>query len=82
MLPIEDSYSGTSSVIDGLVLEFSISKRENAKTEKITTKIIAKEIISKKGPEIVIDLDSPENYKEGLKGVFINSSTISVGRDI
>ena len=81
MFNIEDSYSGTSSIIDGLVLELSLTRGKNTKLKKITTKIIVKEITSKKGSEVVLDLDSPTNYKEDMKGVFLNSRTVSFGRE-
>jgi len=59
-----------------------LTRGKNTKPKKITTKITVKELISKKGHEVVVDLDSPTNYKEDMKGVFVNSRTVSFGGDI
>ena len=68
-MDIKDSYSGTLPLIDGLILEFSLTNGKAKKPKKITTKVVME------GPRINIKL--PENYKEHLKGVFITAKNIS-----
>jgi len=65
-IDIKDSYSGSTPAIDGLILEYSFAQGKNSK--KITTKIIT----TGSGIEIVV----PKDYKELLRGVFINPQTI------
>jgi AAA15 family ATPase/GTPase len=67
---IKDSYSGLFRAIDGLILEYSLTKTGNKKPKKIATKVVMK------GPGIEVMF--PKDYKELLKGVFINAKTISV----
>ena len=70
LIDIKDSYSGLTPVIEGLILEYSFT-RKGEKPKKITTKI------AKKGSGV--EITAPKDYKEPLSGVFINPSTISVG---
>jgi hypothetical protein len=67
-IDIKDGHSGLSPVMDGLILEYSLTKDEYNEPEKIESKIFA----SGAGLEISI----PKDYKEYLQGVFINSNTI------
>jgi len=69
LIDIKDSYSGLTPIIEGLILEYSFKPR-GRKPKKITTKI------AKKGPGI--EITTPKDYKEPLRGVFINPNTISV----
>lgn len=62
----KDSYSGLPTVIDGLILEYSLITGKNKKPKKITTEIDAE---MKNRP--------PKDYKEHLRGVFINAKTSS-----
>ena len=70
IVDIKDSYSGLTSAVDGLKLEYSLTKNKNKTPKKIITGIVAK------GPEIQFEM--PKAYKELLRGVFINPTTISV----
>jgi len=79
---LEDSYAGTTSVIDGLVMEFSLLRGKAQKAEEFVSKIIVKEINTEKGAERVLDSHPPQKYKEQLKGVFLNSRTIFYGGDL
>lgn len=65
---IKDSYSGLSTVIDGLILEYSL-KGKNKKSRKITTSI--------NRTDAGIEVKPPKDYKEHLRGVFINAKTSS-----
>lgn len=69
LIDIKDSYSGLAPTIEGLILEYSFTRR-GRKPKKITTKI------TKKGPGI--EITTPRDYEEPLRGVFINPNTISV----
>jgi len=67
---IKSRYSGTTQVINGLILECLITPGENRKRKRITSEIAWKE----KGLEI----KPPNNYIETLKGVFVNPNTIEL----
>ena len=69
VVDIKDSYSGLTSAVDGLKLEYSLTKNKSKTPEKIITGIAAK------GPGIQIEL--AKDHKELLRGVFINPTTIS-----
>jgi predicted ATP-dependent endonuclease of OLD family len=66
-IDVEEGYSGVSSVIDGLILEYSFT-RGKKKSKKVTAKVVVR------GPtlETIVTPD----YKEPRKGVFINQKTI------
>ncbi len=69
---ISSIYSSTSPTIDGLILEYTQEKKKGRrKREKksFESKIFVQ------GPGVRIT--SPNNYKERLSGVFINSKTIT-----
>ena len=65
---IQDSYSGLTSAVDGLELEYSLIKTKRKTPEKIITSIAARD------PEMQVQI--AKDYKELLKGVFINPTTI------
>ena len=68
-IDIKDSYSGLSPTIDGLILEYSLINGKAKKPKKITTTVFMK------GSGIEVDI--PKDYKELVRGVFINAKTIS-----
>ncbi|MFQ6055090.1 MAG: ATP/GTP-binding protein [Methanosarcinales archaeon] len=68
-IDIKDSYSGISSRIDGLILKYSLIKGKAIKPKEITTTVVMK--------GMGLELKVPKNYKESLRGVFINAKTIS-----
>jgi AAA15 family ATPase/GTPase len=69
VVDIKDSYSGLTPAVDGLKLEYSLTKNKSKTPKKIITGIAAR------GPGIQFEM--PKNYKELLNGVFINPTTIS-----
>jgi len=70
LFSIKDTHSELTPVIEGLILEYSFTIR-GRKPREITTKI------SRKGPGI--ETTALKDYKEPLRGIFINPKTISVG---
>ena len=68
-IDIKDSYSGTLPLLDGLILEFSLTKGKAKKPKRITTKVVME------GPGINFKL--PKDYKEHLRGMFITAKNIS-----
>jgi len=70
VVDIKDSYSGLTPTVDvdGLKLEYSLTKNKSKAPKKIITDIVTG------GPGIQIKI--PKDYKELLRGVFINPTTI------
>jgi len=64
----KDGYTGSTPVVDGLILEYSLVKSKNKKPKKFIANVIAK------GGSI--EFKVPGNYKETLRGVFVNEKTI------
>jgi len=73
VIDIKDSYSGSTPLIDGLILEYSFVKG-NKKSKNIITYILVKDKDNGKGP--IIEFTPPKDYKELLKGLFVNSLTL------
>jgi AAA15 family ATPase/GTPase len=69
VVDIKDSYSGLIPAVDGLTLEYSLTKNKSKTPKKIITGIVTK------GPGIQFEI--AKDYKELLRGVFINPTTIS-----
>lgn len=69
VVEIKDSYSGLTPSVDGLRLEYSLTKNKTKTPKRIITGIVTK------GPGIQVEI--PKDYKEVLRGVFINPTTIS-----
>ena len=70
VVDIKDSYSGlTPAAVDGLRLEYFLTKNKTKTPKKIITGIVSK------GPGIQVEI--AKDYKEVLRGVFINPTTIS-----
>ena len=69
VINIQDSYSELTPAVDGLKLEYSLTKNKRKIPEKIITGIVARD------PEIQFEM--LKDYKERLRGVFINPATIS-----
>lgn len=69
VVDIKDSYSGLTPTLDGLKLEYSSTKNKSEAPKQITTSIVTK------GPGIQVEI--AKDYKELLRGVFINPTTIS-----
>jgi len=69
VVDITDSYSGMTAAIDGLKLEYSLTRNKNKTPKKIITSIVAS------GPGIRFEI--PKDYAEPLNGVFINPATVS-----
>ena len=67
LIDITDSYSGPTQFVDGLILEYTLTKGDK-KHKKITTKVIVKN----QGIETIVSKD----HKELMDGVFFGSSTI------
>lgn len=72
VVDIKDSYSGLTPIVNGLRLEYSLTKNKTKAPKKIITGIVTG------GPGIQLEI--PKHYKEVIRGVFINPTTIS--RDI
>lgn len=69
VVDIKDSYSGLTTAIDGLKLEYSLTKNNKKTAKKIITRVLTS------GPGIRLEI--PKDYAEPLNGVFISPATIS-----
>jgi AAA15 family ATPase/GTPase len=64
----KDSYSELSPAIDGLILEYFQINGEDKEQKRVTATIVMK--------DTGIEVNRPADYKEPLRGVFINAKTI------
>lgn len=70
LIDIKGSYTGVTPFVDGLILEYSFVTSGAKKSKKpITAKVIA--------TGTGIEFKVPRDYKETLRGIFINAKTIS-----